>query len=195
MKTSVKQSIKSNMTVPNALTALRIIIIYPLTRFLLLQNYIMAGVMILLSAFTDMMDGFIARKFNQVSNLGKILDPIADKLTLISVVICVNVLYPDIRMFTIVLVIKELLMLSGGAVLLKLRIRPPAARWYGKLSTIIFYTCVTTLILLRAIWSYTNAILTLSLLSLTTAAMLFSLVMYTLLFIDLIKEKNKQTKA
>lgn len=195
MKTSVKQSIKSNMTVPNALTALRIIIIYPLTRFLLQQNYIMAGVMILLSAFTDMMDGFIARKFNQVSNLGKILDPIADKLTLISVVICVNVLYPDIRMFTIVLVIKELLMLSGGAVLLKLRIRPPAARWYGKLSTIIFYTCVTTLILLRAIWSYTNAILTLSLLSLTTAAMLFSLVMYTLLFIDLIKEKNKQTKA
>ena len=188
----MNRSFKNNINVPNALTVFRIVIIIPLMRFLLKQDFVMAGVMILLSGISDMLDGFLARRLGQITDLGKILDPIADKLTLIAVVICANVLYPEIMPFIIVLFTKEMLMLSGGAFLLRFRIKPPAAKWYGKLSTILFYTSITTLILLRAIWGYTNRTLSLVLLSITTASMLFSLVMYFLLFLKIVKENKKQ---
>ena len=191
----MNRSFKKNINVPNALTAFRIILIIPLMRSLLRQDFVMAGVMILLSGISDMLDGFFARKLGQITDLGKILDPIADKLTLIAVVICANVLYPEIMPFIIVLFTKELLMLSGGAFLIRFRIKPPAAKWYGKLSTILFYTSITTLILLKAIWGYTNKTLSLVLLSVTTASMLFSLVMYFLLFLKIVKESKKEKQA
>ena len=150
--------------------------------------------MILISALSDMLDGFLARKLDQVTDLGKILDPIADKLTLIAVVVCVNVLYPSVMPFILVLFTKELLMLAGGAFLLKMKIKPPAAKWYGKLSTVLFYTSITTLIMLKAIWGYTNQTLSLILLAVTTASMLFSLVRYFILFVKLVREKNNAEK-
>lgn len=187
----MKLSIKKNINVPNTLTVIRFIVIVPMVQFLLKEEYLQAGIMILISALSDMMDGFLARKLNQVTDLGKLLDPIADKLTLIAVVICVNVLYPEVMPFVLVLFAKELLMLAGGAFLLKFRIRPPAAKWFGKLSTVLFYSSITTLIMLKAIWGYNNDILTLTLLSVTTVSMLFSLVMYFILFVGLVREKNK----
>ena len=190
----MKLSLKKNINVPNTLTVIRIIVIAPMMKFLLEQKFIYAGIMILISALSDMMDGFLARKLNQVTDLGKILDPIADKLTLIAVVICVNVLYPEVMPFILVLFSKEMLMLAGGAFLIKLKIKPPAARWYGKLSTVLFYTSITTLIMLKAIWGYTNEILSLTLLAVTTVSMLFSLVRYFILFVELVREKNKSEK-
>lgn len=190
----LKSSIKKNLTIPNFLSFIRIVVIVPLIKFLLNENYVAAGLTMLISAVSDMFDGLIARKFNQVTQLGKILDPIADKLTLIAVVICINILYPSVMIFVIVLFCKELLMLSGGCFLLKLRIRPPAAKWYGKVSTAIFYTSVVTIVLLKAIWNITNKTLIVVLFSITTLAMLFSLVNYTILFVKLIKDREKEKK-
>lgn len=189
------ERIKKNLTIPNAMTAFRIVLIVPLVRFLLKENYIAAGVILLLSALSDMFDGMIARKFHQVTNLGKLLDPIADKLTLMAVAVCVNVIYPEIRMFTFALLTKEILMLCGGALLLKLHIRPPAARWWGKTATVVFYTSIITLVLLKAIWNYTNATLTVALFALTTAFMMFSLVMYVFLFAELIRKRSHNEKT
>lgn len=191
----MKLSIKKNINVPNTLTVIRLIVIIPMIKFLLEQKYVYAGIMILISALSDMMDGFLARRLDQVTDLGKILDPIADKLTLIAVVVCVNVLYPEVMPFVLVLFSKELLMLAGGAFLLKVRIKPPAAKWYGKLSTVLFYTSITTLIILKAVWGYTNETLSMTLLAVTTASMLFSLVRYFILFVKLVKEKNKAEKT
>ncbi len=190
----MKLSIKKNINVPNTLTAVRFIVIAPMMKFLLDQKFVYAGIMILISALSDMLDGFLARKLDQVTDLGKILDPIADKLTLIAVVVCVNVLYPSVMPFILVLFTKELLMLAGGAFLLKMKIKPPAAKWYGKLSTVLFYTSITTLIMLKAIWGYTNQTLSLILLAVTTASMLFSLVRYFILFVKLVREKNNAEK-
>lgn len=190
----VTSSIKRNLTVPNFLTLLRIVVIIPLVKFLLNENYIGAGVMMLISAVSDMFDGLIARKFNLITQLGKILDPIADKLTLIAVVICINILYPSLLILVIVLFCKELLMLSGGCILLKLKIKPPAAKWYGKMSTAIFYTSVVTIVLFKAIWNITNKPMLITMFAITTAAMIFSLVNYAILFFKLIQEREKKEK-
>ena len=85
----------------------------------------MVGILLLLSALSDMLDGLIARRLHQVTALGRILDPMADKLTLIAVVIGLNVLYPDMVPFTLILFCKEMLMLTGGAFLLRMRLHPP----------------------------------------------------------------------
>lgn len=191
----MKHYLKENLTIPNLLSFIRILLVVPLIQFLMIQNYILAGIVLLISAVSDALDGLIARKFNQISQLGKILDPIADKLTLIAVVICINILYPDISIFVMLLFLKEILMLSGGAVLLNFRIRPPAAKWYGKVSTAVFYASIITLVVLKAVWGYTNSILTTTLLTITTLLMLFSLTMYSILFVKLVKQKNAENKA
>ncbi len=187
----IKSAVKKNLTIPNLLSLLRIVVIFPLIVYFLDENYIIAGVMLLISGISDMFDGMIARKFNQVTQLGKMLDPVADKLTLIAVVICINILYPDVFLFVIVLFSKELIMLFGGIVLLKMKIKPPAARWYGKVSTVIFYVSITTIVLLKAIWGIKNNLITFILLGITSASMIFSLIKYAILFFKIIKEEKK----
>ena len=188
----MKLSLDKNVNVPNMLTVLRMVLIVPLMYFLLRQDYIMVGILLLLSALSDMLDGLIARRLHQVTALGRILDPMADKLTLIAVVIGLNVLYPDMVPFTLILFCKEMLMLTGGAFLLRMRLHPPAAQWYGKLSTVIFYAAVTVLILLKAVWGYTNRMLTMLLLAVTTTFMLFSLVRYSILFVGMLRRRKQQ---
>ena len=83
-------------TVPNLLTYLRFLLVVPFMYFFLQQNYIGAAVCIGFSGLTDCFDGLLARKLNQVTSLGKILDPIADKLTLFSVALCMIIYYPAI---------------------------------------------------------------------------------------------------
>ncbi len=188
----MKLSLDKNVNVPNMLTVLRMVLIVPLMYFLLRQDYIMVGILLLLSALSDMLDGLIARRLHQITALGRILDPMADKLTLIAVVIGLNVLYPDMVPFTLILFCKEMLMLTGGAFLLRMRLHPPAAQWYGKLSTVIFYAAVTVLILLKAVWGYTNRMLTMLLLAVTTTFMLFSLVRYSILFVGMLRCRKQQ---
>ena len=187
----LKSNFKKNLTIPIILSAIRIVVIVPLVKFLIEENYIGAGIMLLVSGISDMFDGMIARKMNQVTQLGKMLDPIADKLTLIAVVICINILYPSVTPFVIILFCKEIFMLCGGLFLIKIKIKPPAAKWYGKVSTAIFYVSVVTIVLLKAIWGITNMKLIIALFAVTTLSMLFSLINYAVLFFKLIKQEKK----
>lgn len=191
----VKSSIKRNLTIPNFLSFVRIIIICPLFVLLLNRDYIRAGVLLVISGVSDMLDGFLARKLDQVTQLGKILDPIADKLTLIAVVISISTIFPVLLPFVIILFSKDALMLLGGAYLLKKHIRPPAARWYGKVATALFYASMITIILLSTVWGIKNDTLTVILLCVTTAAMMFALLNYVKMFVDLLKNhKNNGIK-
>lgn len=80
------------LTIPNLLSVIRLALI-PLIVWLYIgkQEYSAAVAVILISGATDIIDGFIARKFNMVSDLGKILDPVADKLTQATVILCLTV--------------------------------------------------------------------------------------------------------
>ena len=177
-------------TIPNLLSLFRIVLIIPFIIFFLQGNYIAAVIMIILSGISDALDGFIARRFNQITDIGKLLDPLADKLTLIAIMICILVLFPIVMPVVIVLILKDVIMMIGASHLLKKNVKPPAAKWYGKLSTIMFYFSVSLIVFLKAVYKFDSPILSLVLLGATAAMMIFSLVKYFLIF----KELNSSEK-
>ncbi len=188
----IKNFFKENLTVPNLLSVIRLLVIIPLVFALMNQRYLEAGIYLLISGLSDMFDGIIARKFNQVTQLGKMLDPIADKLTLIAVLICIAILFPSVTFIVAILLIKDILMLIGGAVLLCMKIKPPAAKWYGKVATAIFYVSIILIIFLEVVFKYQNNILTLILLSVTGVAMIVAFVSYGVIFVKLIRNRNSK---
>lgn len=181
-------------TIPNILTYVRFILIVPFVYYFLQENYIPAAVCIVVSGLTDCFDGMIARKFNQVTSLGKILDPIADKFTLLAVVICMVIYIPQVLPALIILLLKDVLMLLGGIDLINKSITPPAAMWYGKIGTIVFYISICIIVFLKAAFNYENFALDFTLLSLTAFTMLFALFQYGKIYFQLIKEHAEQEK-
>ncbi len=180
------------VTIPNLLTYLRFLLVAPFVYFFLKENYIAAAICIGLSGLSDCLDGLLARKLNQVTSLGKILDPIADKVTLVSVAVCMLIYMPSLLPIMLVMIGKEFLMLVGGLVLLIMKVTPPPARWYGKVATIIFYVSVCTIIFLKAAFNIHNEMLITATFIVTAAAMLFALIMYAVLIVKQIKNSKKQ---
>ena len=179
-------------TIPNLLSLLRIALIIPFVIFFLKGNYIVSALMIILSGISDALDGFTARKFNQITDLGKMLDPLADKLTLIAIMVCIVILFPIVMPIVVLLIIKDVMMVIGASLLLKNDIKPPAARWYGKTATVMFYFSVLLIVFLKAVFNYENSLLSLALLGATAAMMIFALVRYFLIFIKLKSSSNKK---
>lgn len=182
-------------TVPNILTYLRIVLIAPFVIFFLMEEYGFAVVCLVLSGLSDCFDGLLARKLNQVTDLGKILDPIADKLTLIAVMVCMVIYAPSVMPVFIVLIVKDFVMLLGGCNLLKMGISPPAAEWYGKVATIVFYFSVSIIVFLKAVVNFESFTLDIILLSLTSAMMIYALHRYAKIYRVLVKDfKEKRRK-
>lgn len=177
------------LTIPNILSFVRIVLITPFVVLFINKNYIAAAIVILLSGLTDFLDGYIARNFNQMSELGKILDPLGDKLTLVAVGICMIFLEPYAAIPMGIMVIKDLLMLLGGTIIIKRGIIPPQSKWYGKVGTFMFYITVAYIVI-SELFGYVNTTLTIVLLSATSAVMIFALISYVLMFIEIIKEDN-----
>lgn len=143
-----KKAANRILTVPNAMSVLRIFLV-PVFAALYLRGDVAAAVVVLaFSGVTDMLDGLIARHFNQITDLGKMLDPFADKLTQGVVALCIAIRFPSIRPLLLLFILKELLMLSCALVLLRKHKRPCAAKWYGKVATVMFYVSVSAIVLL-----------------------------------------------
>ncbi len=192
-----KESDVSNkiITIPNVMSMCRIVLILPFIICFLSEKYIESAVLIITSGLTDCFDGLIARKLHQVSSLGKILDPIADKLTLIAVGICLCVYMPIVTPVIVILMVKDLLMLLGGIALIKCKVTPSPAKWYGKLGTIMFYFSVCLIVFLKAFFQYENDVLSFVLLSITAALMIFALVMYYHIYSVQMKEAKNKVSA
>lgn len=183
------------VTVPNILTYLRFLLVAPFIFFFLNKNYIAAALCIGFSGLSDCLDGFLARKLDQVTSLGKILDPIADKVTLVSVAVCMVIYMPSLLPIMLVMIGKEFLMLLGGLILLIMKITPPPARWYGKVATVIFYLSVCTIIFLKAAFNVTNDMLITVTFIVTAAFMVFALVMYAALIVKQIKAEKQENRS
>lgn len=155
LKKQLGNLMEGAMTIPNLLSVIRIILI-PVFLVLFLKGSYLAAVIVLgISGLTDLFDGKIARAFNQVSNLGKLLDPIADKLTQITLAIAYffyfhasdDALLRGASWLFWAFVLKELLMLIGGVLLLTHDITPQAAIMYGKVATVAYYVVMILLLL------------------------------------------------
>lgn len=133
------------LNVPNILTLLRILLlpVFVLVYFLYGKEYSMVPLFII--GFSDVLDGYIARKYNQITLLGQILDPIADKLVQTTVLVCMLIRGLVPLWFFAGLVVKELLMLIGGYLLLWRKETLPTVKWYGKVSTGCFYLAVLSI--------------------------------------------------
>lgn len=163
------------LTIPNLLSLIRILLIpFIIWLYCVQKAYMHTFIVIVISGFTYIIDGKIARKFNKISDVGKVLDPIADKLTQAALVICLIARYPWMWALLALFAVKECLMLLWGYLTLKSTDTINGAKWYGKLSTVVLYAVMMLLILFVDI---PQPIAT-ALMLLCGGMMLLSLVMY-----------------
>jgi cardiolipin synthase len=150
----MKGLFKNCWTIPNLISVIRILLI-PLFGYLFYNDEKIIAVLVLaISGLTDMFDGKIARKFNQISDLGKVLDPVADKLTQITIAVMLlidfksaqNPIINALGWVFLVFLIKEAVMIVGGLIMLLLNIRPGAAEFWGKAATVVFYVGMVIII-------------------------------------------------
>lgn len=181
-----------NLTVPNLLSVVRIAIVPFFAYYFMRDDIVISVVLIGLSGLSDAVDGFIARRFNQVTELGKILDPFADKITQATVAVCLAIKYPTICPLLILLIVKELAMLSLSVALLKKMRKPCAAKWYGKVATTLFYVSViaiVTMSILKADPFVFNVVSNI-LLAITGIMMVYSAYKYFGIFRELIHSED-----
>jgi len=139
-------------TIPNMLSFLRIAMIpWIVWLYCVEYNYSLAGLVLILSGITDIVDGFIARKMNMISNLGKILDPLADKLTQAVMLICLTMRFPMMIIPLILLVIKEIFMSVTGILVIQKKGVVQGANWHGKAATLLLYAMMITHVLFNDI--------------------------------------------
>lgn len=163
------------MNLPNILTVIRFILIPFMTYFLVNENFTIAVLLYVLASFTDVLDGFIARKFNLITDLGKFLDPLADKLLQFSALVGLWIVKLIPLWIVVIFFVKEISMGLGAISLLKKHI-VIQAKWFGKLSTIFFFTAIVISMLsskIKFLAPYTIYLFVLALFSL-----LFAFVMY-----------------
>lgn len=138
------------LTIPNLLSFFRLLLIPVYMTIYLNANstadYIMAGSILAVSCLTDMADGKIARKFNMMSTLGKILDPIADKVTQISLIVCLAQTHKILWSLVVLFIIKEGFQLIAGGINLKKRKILKGALISGKICTTIVFTSLIVLV-------------------------------------------------
>ncbi|MGE5613666.1 MAG: CDP-diacylglycerol--glycerol-3-phosphate 3-phosphatidyltransferase [Bacillota bacterium] len=135
------------MNVPNILTILRFIIIPVFAFFLCTRHYITAAVLFLAGGLTDVLDGYIARKFNLVTSWGKIADPLTDKLMQVTAMVILSFFLKVIPFeLIVIMLLKEVFMGIGAIVLYKRNNYVVSANWYGKMATVVFYLAVVMLL-------------------------------------------------
>lgn len=134
--------------VPNTLTIIRFLIIPFIAINIFMGNYIAAFILFTISGITDITDGYIARKYNLISNFGKLMDPLADKLTQIATLTSL-VITRLIPIWILVIVLsKEFIMIAGASFLYGKDV-VVYSRWYGKLATVLFYLAIVTSLLFK----------------------------------------------
>lgn len=140
---------KNLKRIPNIITLIRLLLV-PLFVFFFFSNIpnkkTVYLTIFIVSGISDVLDGYLARKFGWESELGKILDPVADKATQLCVSVCVATMMKQLMWVPIYQVVKDLLLICGAAGLFKRENIIVKSNWAGKLASVIYY--FTFLILL-----------------------------------------------
>ena len=182
---------KDFFTIPNMLSFIRLLLI-PLILWLYIgkKDYDLTTAIIIISGFTDIIDGFIARTFNMVSDVGKVLDPVADKLTQAALMLCLASRYKLLWIPIVIFIIKESFMLLFGYITFEVTDKINSARWYGKVNTVVLYSVMTALIFFPNI----NPDVASFLIGFTVAIMIIALILYISFYINILTNHNKKTQ-
>lgn len=173
------------LLIPNLLSFFRVLLIpIIIMSYIKYNNTILTVGIITLSGVTDILDGYIARHYNMISDIGKIIDPMADKLTQASILACLAFKFPIILIILITLIIKETTTLITGFLGIKNSNRVDSAKWHGKLTTCFIYTVVV----IHIIWNTIPSIISLILIAMCEIMMIISFILYTKINIKKIKE-------
>lgn len=138
-------------SIPNLLSLFRLVLV-PLYLYLIFSAgtkndiYAAPGVLIV-SGVTDFADGQIARRCDQITDLGKFLDPAADKITQLALMISLAYFNPEVSWLVALFIAKELFMVIAGAIGLKRKVNLQGAKWFGKISTAVIYVAIPILLL------------------------------------------------
>lgn len=164
--------------IPNILTILRFLFIPIILYFVFTGNYILGFIFFTISGITDILDGFIARKFNLISNFGKLMDPLADKLTQISVLATLVAVEIIPVWILFIVIFKELIMVIGASFLYGKDV-VVYSKWYGKLATVLFYVAIVISLITKQ-FNITGLCVNVSLIIyyIAVTSTIFSLVMY-----------------
>ena len=139
-------------TIPNMLSLFRLMLI-PLYVTIYLNasknaDYYLAAAILAVSCMTDLIDGQIARRFHMISTVGKILDPLADKITQFTLVICLTVKYPILWSLVILIFVKEFFQLTAGIIRFRKGKMLKGAQMTGKVCTAVLFLSLIILVML-----------------------------------------------
>ena len=147
----IKDWKKDFFTIPNMLSLFRLLLI-PVYIIIYLNadsdvDYYVAGGILAVSCLTDMIDGQIARHFNMISTVGKILDPLADKVTQFSLIVCLALKYPILLPLMVLFFVKEVFQLVAGLLTLRKGQMLTGALITGKISTAVLFVSLIILVM------------------------------------------------
>lgn len=173
-KTDMQKN-KNIWTIPNMLSCFRICLI-PLFVWLysVKGRYSATAAILVLSGLTDLVDGFIARHFHMVSDLGKILDPVADKLTQAAMLLCLFTKFPLMLLPFLLMAVKEITAAIMGIKVIRKTGAVHGANWHGKVNTCLLYA----MMLLHVLWFDIPAVISTALIMICVGMMLISFVLY-----------------
>lgn len=176
------------LTIPNLLSFFRLCLIPVMVWLYCVKknNEVTAGLLIL-SGMTDAVDGYIARRFHMISNLGKILDPIADKLTQITIFLCLVTRFPLMLALLILIIVKELCMAVTGLLVIRKTRTVYGADWHGKVATCV----LDATMFLHMIWSDIPDYASVLLICICMVLIILSLILYGLRNIRIIKQRKE----
>ena len=147
----VKNWKKEIFTIPNLLSLFRLVLIPVYVTIYLnattMEHYFLSAAILAVSCLTDMIDGKIARKFHMISNLGKILDPVADKATQFTLIICLAVKHPALWYLVGLFIIKEGFQAIAGMILLRSGRILKGALITGKVCTTVLFVSLIFMVL------------------------------------------------
>ena len=177
--------------VPNILSSIRICLVPVFAAMYFLDPgsiKIAAASVYAVASITDFLDGYIARKYNLISNLGKILDPIGDKFMTLTVLTCITIDHVIPVWVVLIALTKEVLMFLGGAIIRKKEGGEiPPSNIIGKTSTVVFFVVCVTLMLFRSIPENIAVIIIFA----AVLLMLMALVSYIMTFINIMKRADE----
>lgn len=185
----MKDDMNKIITLPNVLSLIRLCLI-PLIiwQYVFLRDYTAAAITVIVSGATDVVDGFIARKFNMVTHVGRILDPVADKLTQIAVIGCLCSRYNMMIVPLAVLIVKELANGIIALIMLKRTGDTINSAWHGKVATVLLYATIVA----HLFWVNIPVAVSDASVFVCIAAMAFSFALYTVRNVAAIRDSENR---